>query len=76
MGALGEFCRLMLRSNLWAYSCYAEPEGFICLKQSPEFYGRGRWDVREGKLYRQTQLPLDAPEEESSSDEDLWDDKT
>jgi hypothetical protein len=76
MGALREFCRVMLRSNRWAYICEPKIEGFICLKQSPDFYGRGRWDVREGKIHRQTQLRRDAPEEESPNDDDLWDEET
>ena len=38
----------------------------------------GRWDVREGKIIRQTELLRDSSEEleERSSDDDLWDEKT
>jgi hypothetical protein len=77
MGPLHEFCRDVLRSNSWAESCYAVPKGFVSLKDVPDLSG-GRWDVRQGRIHRQTQLQRDSPEEENSSDDDdeMWDDET
>lgn len=77
MGELYDFCLSVLRSDQWASGCRAELKGFMDLKGRPGVDGGGRWDVRDGKIHRQTQLSRDIPKEESPSDEeDSWDKET
>ena len=60
MGELADFCDIVLRLNGWSSGCRAEPEGFVDLEDHQDLVRGGRWDVREGKIYRQTQLPSDS----------------
>jgi hypothetical protein len=70
MGELHDFCQSMLRSNPQATSINTSPEGFMSPERNPHSLGGGRWDVRDGKVCRQTQLRLaELPDSVTSSDE-------
>jgi hypothetical protein len=75
MGELHVFFLSELYSNPWALKCRAEPKGFIDPKGRTDVNVGGRWEVRGGKVHRQTQLRRDTPEEESSSDEEMLDEE-
>jgi hypothetical protein len=75
MGELHDFCRSSFGSHRRAVSSTVAPEGFTQEKHAKDRNG-GRWEVRDGKVCRQTQLRLaELSDPEPESDEEDWDEE-
>jgi hypothetical protein len=77
MGELHNFCRSSYESHDGVHVVDTEvaPESFTQEKYAKDRIG-GRWEVRDGKVCRQTQPRLaELPDQEASSDEEDWDEE-
>ena len=75
MGELHDFCRSSFESQGQAMGSTVAPESFTQEKYTKDRIG-GRWEVRDGKVCRQTQPRLaERPEEDDSDDEEDWDEE-
>jgi hypothetical protein len=75
MGALHDFARSKFLSSDKAVTTRVVPKNFIEGKLSRDRIG-GRWEVRDGKVCRQTQLRLaELPDPDSDSDESGYSDE-
>jgi len=69
-----DFCKSLMQSQPTLASINAGAEAFTKARLATAKHG-GRWEVRDGKVFRQTQLRLaELPDPETSSDESDYSD--